>query len=136
MLRSFTRKRQLEPPYNIVVIFDYDSTHARDYLQNVIRTSGQIARCYHLDSSKNDCLQCCDLFLGATWRLKNDPSIHMSYPALKEKFDHWRETTDPDCRLTNSETKRLVAGFLADIMAIGNKTVYDFTKSDPQSGRS
>lgn len=135
MLRVFCRKRRLEPPYNVVAIFDYDSTHARTYLQNVVRNSGQISRCYHLDSSKNDSLQCCDLFLGATWRLKNDPSIHMLYPELKERYDRWRQTSDPADRLKNADAKRLVAGFLADRMASGNKTVYDFTKADPNSGR-
>jgi len=121
LLKKFCMRRRLEPPFNVVVIFDYDSSHAKARIQNTIRTAGQIARCYHLDSSKNDCIQCCDLLLGTTWMLKSDPTLAMQFPELKQR----REDGD---KLKNSEVRRYLSGLLGEKIAVNNRTVYDFTR--------
>ena len=84
-LSRFCRLKKLSRPYNVVVFLDFDCDHAKAQIQNNVREVGNIARCYHLDSTNNDCLQCCDLLLGATATLGNNPIIRMEYEALKAK---------------------------------------------------
>jgi hypothetical protein len=97
------------PPFNIVVIMDYDSSHAKAFIQNTIRRTGQIARCYHLASSKNDCIQCCDLLLGVSRFSENNPMCALNYPTLKDRYENGD-------KLKNSETRQLLAGYYAQMV--------------------
>lgn len=117
-LARMCRTKKLSPPYNVAAILDYDSGHARARIQNSIREAGQIARCYHLDSQKNDCIQCCDMLLGATVRLAIDETIRGDYDALD---DRWKQGN----RLKASEAKRYIAGYLAKLIDSDEKCVYD-----------
>ena len=121
-LARFTRNKRLEPPFDVVVFLDYDSSHARAKIQNVIRESGRISRCYHLDSSKNDCIQCCDLLLGACTLLRDDPTIRFSYSELEQR----KLSGD---KLKNSEVRRYLCGILAKTMDSRERCVYDLRKS-------
>ena len=105
-LERFTSSRHLSPPYNIVVFLDFDTAHATDNAQNEIRSIGRISRCYHLDGTKNDCLQCCDLCLGAASLLDREPRVLDEFGGL------WERRAAGE-RLTNSEVKRMVAGLFA-----------------------
>jgi hypothetical protein len=101
-LSRFCRRKRLNAPYNVVVFLDFDSDHAKARIQNTIQESGKIARCYHLNSLNNDCLQCADLLLGATSLLHNDPSVRADYQKLMDNF-----------KLPGSQVKRLISGHLA-----------------------
>lgn len=116
-LSKFRRWKDLTPPYNIVVFLDYDSSHARANIQNTIRDVGNVARCYHLDSLKNDCIQCCDLMLGAAYKISSDPLIKADFEALNAKFMQ-------GLRLRDSETKRYIAGYLAKCLDENPRKVY------------
>ena len=117
-LSDLCRRKGLRPPYNVVVFLDFDTEHAKARIQNTIRETGRVHRCYHLDSLNNDCLQCCDLLLGATALAHDDPSVRMSFPALKVEFDAGR-------KLRDSQIKRFIAGYLASKIDQDGTCVYD-----------
>ncbi len=117
-LSRFCRHKRLTAPFNVVTFLDFDSDHAKARIQNTIRDSGQIARCYHLDSLNNDCLQCCDLLLGASSLLYDDPAVRMNFVDLMKRA----EIGD---RLKDSEVKRLIAGYLAAKIDADGTGVYD-----------
>lgn len=117
-LVRFCKRKRLTPPYNIVVFLDFDSDHAKARLQNTIRESGQISRCFHLDSLNNDCLQCADLLLGATSLLHDDPSVRADYPILLNK-------ASSHDRMKDSEIKRLISGHLASKIDVDGTRIYD-----------
>jgi hypothetical protein len=117
-LVRFCRRKRLDPPYNIVVFLDFDSDHAKARIQNTIRESGQIARCYHLDSLNNDCLQCADLLLGAFSLMTNDATVRSDYQSLFSRFS----ARD---RLRDAEVKRLIAGHLASKIDMDGTKIYD-----------
>lgn len=117
-LERFCRARHLLPPFNLVAFLDFDNEHAAADIQNSIRRTGNIARCYHLDSLNNDCLQCADLLLGATSLLWDDPAIRAAYPAL-------RVQRMSGSKLTDAEVKRYLAGFLAAHVDADGRRVYD-----------
>jgi hypothetical protein len=77
-----------------------------------------IGRCYHLDSANNDCIQCCDLLLGAISLARNDPFVRLQNPDLKQKFGKGE-------KLRDSEVKRLIAGHLALKIDTDGGCVYD-----------
>jgi hypothetical protein len=114
----FCRRKKLSAPYNVVVFLDFDSDHAKARIQNTIRETGNIARCYHLDSQNNDCLQCADLLLGCTSFLYDDATVIATYQALMQKHAN-RE------KLKDSEIKRLLAGHLAARIASDGTRIYD-----------
>ena len=117
-LSRFCRLKRLSPAYNVVVFLDFDSNHAKARIQNNVREVGNIARCYHLDSVNNDCLQCCDLLLGALASLGNNPTLRLGYRALEERFQNAE-------KLKDSEVKRFLAGYLASHIDVDGTTVYD-----------
>ncbi|MCE9592084.1 MAG: hypothetical protein K8S99_16380 [Planctomycetes bacterium] len=117
-LSRFCRVKRLKAPFNVVTFLDFDNEHAAANIQNSIRRTGNIARCYHLDSLNNDCLQCADLLLGATSLLWDDPKIRHDYAELRlQHIDNKK--------LTDSNTKRYLAGFLASHIDADKKRVYD-----------
>jgi hypothetical protein len=118
-LSWFTRRKQLTPPYNVVVFLDFDSDHAKAKIQNTIRDAASIARCYHLDSTNNDCLQCCDLLLGATVTLGDNPSSAIEFATLDARL----KARD---RLKDSEVKRYIVGCLASRIDQNRTSAYDF----------
>jgi hypothetical protein len=120
-LRRFCRQKRLSLPYNVVVFLDFDSDHAKAKIQNTIRDAADIARCYHLDSKNNDCLQCCDLLLGATATLGNNPTLRLEFQGL---FDRWKAAE----ALRDSEVKRLLAGYLGTLIDRNGTIVYDLRK--------
>jgi Protein of unknown function (DUF3800) len=117
-LSRFARRKRLRSPFNVVVFLDFDSDHAKARLQNTIRISGQVSRCYHLDSLNNDCLQCADLLLGATSYLHDDPSVRGDYVSLLDRFKKSE-------KLKGAATKRLIAGHLASKIDVDGTKVYD-----------
>jgi hypothetical protein len=117
-LNRFCKLKRLSPPYNVVVFLDFDSDHAKARIQNNVREVANIARCYHLDSANNDCLQCYDLLLGATATLGNNPLLRMKYTELKAR-------RDSDERLKDSEVKQFIAGYLASRIDADGTCVYD-----------
>jgi len=117
-LDRFCVRKNLAPPYNVVVFLDFDESHAAADIQNHISTTANIARCYHLDSRNNDCLQCCDLLLNATHRLHEDPLVRARYPELSAR----RAAQE---RLTNAELKTYIAGYLAMHIDKDGTSVYD-----------
>jgi hypothetical protein len=117
-LAEFAKTKGLTNPYNVVVFLDFDSDHAKTRIQNTIRESGRIARCYHLDSTNNDCIQCCDLLLGATCLVTSDPTVRLDYSGLKATFDAGE-------KLRDSQIKRLIAGYLASKIDADGTAVYD-----------
>jgi len=109
-IQHFTQQLRVPgPPYNVVTIMDYDSSHAKDFVQNTIRKTGQIARCYHLSSSKNDCIQCCDLLLGVSRYSERYPLSGFNYPELKDRYESGE-------KLKNSEVRKLLAGYFAQMV--------------------
>ena len=56
-------KKVLHAGKNIVVFMDEDSNHKNLNIQNQIKKSANIIRCYHADSKTFDMLQLCDLLL-------------------------------------------------------------------------
>ncbi len=124
ILRFIARSCQIKrlvPPYNMVVFLDYDSEHAPARIQNTIREVGNISRCYHLDSKKNDCIQCCDLLLGALRTLGNDESIPLDFDMLDRRHRD-RE------KLRDSEIKRYIAGYLGRRIDADSHCVYDLRR--------
>lgn len=117
-LDRFVRRKKLTSPYNVVTFLDYDDDHSRSDIQNLIKETANIARCYHLDSRNNDCIQCCDLLLNLAVRLRDSPTDHLQMPALCTKIDEKR-------RLTNSELKSYLAGFLASKIDDDAKCFYN-----------
>lgn len=117
-LSRFCRNKKLVAPHNVVVFLDFDCDHAKAMIQNSIRDTADISRCYHLDSTNNDCIQCCDLLLGATATLGNDPTLRLQYQELRKRWDK-RE------KLRDSEVKKLLAGYLATRLDVDGTTVYD-----------
>lgn len=115
-LRRFCRVKRLKPPYDVVVFLDFDSSHARTSIQNTIREGAQIARCYHIDSRRNDCIQCADLLLGATVRLESEPALALRFSELQAK----RSAGE---RLRDSESKQYIAGYLASLRERDSRTV-------------
>lgn len=124
-LARFTRIKQLTPPYNIAVLLDFDSAHAKAKIQNTIREIGRISRCYHFDSKLNDCLQCCDLLLGCLDSVSRDPSIASGYSAMK---DAWLRGD----RLSDSQIKRLVAGYALEKLELSKGKAYDLRGRHPK----
>jgi len=111
-ISDFCRRKKLaSPPHDVVVFLDYDSGHARERTQNTIRETAQIARCYHLDSVKNDCIQCCDLLLGAVRALPGQ--------SLTEMPPDWPNG------LPNSRIKADLSGFLQAKIDQNSSCVYD-----------
>jgi len=117
-LSVFCRHRRLTDPLNVVAIMDFDTSHANARIQNTIRETGRILRCYHLDSRNHDCLQCCDLLLGATMLLGDDPSVCLEYAGL-------RENRLNGVRFTDSKIKRYWAGYLGSLVDSLPPAVYD-----------
>lgn len=120
-LARFCADRRLHQPYNVVTILDFDSSHAKRRIQNTIRETGGILRCYHLDSRNNDCLQCCDLFLGALTALRNDPTVRFGLDGLVAKRKSGQ-------RLSDSEIKRFWAGTLGNLIDSLAPSVYDLRR--------
>jgi hypothetical protein len=120
-LARFCRAKGLTEPHNVVVILDYDSEHARARIQNNVRELGRVARCYHLDSLKNDCIQCCDLLLGCLAYFRINPhaaNVH------DEFYDRWQTSE----KLKNSETKKFIASYFAKKHLEGPlRRAYDLT---------
>lgn len=116
-LADFCRWRGLQKPYNIVVFLDFHSSHAKKYIQNTIRETGQILRCYHLDSRNNDCLQCCDLLLNAMLHLRDDPTARWRHDRLLAKFNAGE-------KLADQQIKQLHAGELAQLIDSAPRNVY------------
>lgn len=119
-IASFARAKHLAAPLNIVVFLDYDSWHARERTQNAIREIGHIARCYHVDSARNDCIQVCDLLLGGLCTLKSNPLVRSEHAALGARLHS-------SGKLTGSETRRFVAGYLAQSLDAGTDSIKDLT---------
>ena len=119
-LSRFAKSRDLRPPYNVVMFLDFHSSHATMKIQNRVREVGRISRCYHLDGLKNDCLQCCDLLIGATARLRDEPQIQLSLPMFREKLAR-REN------LRDSEVKGYIASYLGELIDQDRKCVQDLT---------
>lgn len=117
-LSRFCRLKHLSPPYNVVVFLDFDSNHAKARIQNNVRQVGDIARCYHLDSVNNDCLQCCDLLLGSLASLGNNPTLRLNYQTLKDRFEGGN-------KLRDSEAKQYLSGHLASHIDVDGMSVYD-----------
>jgi hypothetical protein len=117
-LDRFCRRKRLSAPYNVVVFLDFDSDHAKARIQNTVRETGNIARCYHLDSLNNDCLQCADLLLGCTSLLHDDSTVIQQYQSLLQK--HMDRT-----KLKDSEIKRLLAGHLAAKIDVDGTKIFD-----------
>jgi hypothetical protein len=115
--RKSMEARSVRPFFNMVVIMDFDSTHAATRIQNTVRETGQITRCYHFDSRRNDCLQCVDLMLGAYCYLQEHPMSRMMLPELESR----RANSE---RLTNAEIRALLAGELGKLMESNAKDVY------------
>lgn len=105
------------PRYNIVVVMDFDTTHASKYVQNVVRRTGQIARCYHFDSHRNDLLQCVDLLLGAFVYLMQNPMCVLNFSDLQAARKSGQ-------RLGNSDIRKLLAGHLGNLMESKGESVY------------
>jgi len=120
-ITKFCEKRGLVEPFNVVAFLDFDNEHANCDLQNHVRQITGIARCYHLDSRNNDCIQCCDLLLGATSLLWSDPTIVLEYPSLKDVVIKHN-------RLSDGKIKRYIAGFLACHIDANGRRVYDLRK--------
>ncbi|MFM9959299.1 MAG: hypothetical protein ACKVZJ_14670 [Phycisphaerales bacterium] len=118
-LGRFCRRLRLVPPFNIVVFLDHDSGHAKSRIQNTIRESGQVSRCYHLDGARNDCLQCCDLLLGAMSMLRVSPDVRAESPELVKSAQR-------GVKLTNSAVKRLLAGHVGGYLEAIPKSLFDF----------
>lgn len=104
-LRRFCRAKRLHAPFDVVVFLDFESSHAPARIQNAIREAAQVSRCYHVDSAKNDCIQLTDLLLGATLKVRNDPTVALALPGLRERRARGE-------RLSDSECKQYLAGFL------------------------
>jgi len=117
-IAEFCREKGLAPPFNVVVFLDFDSSHAKAYVQNMVRESGRILRCYHLDSRNNDCIQCCDLMLGATALCGDDPTVRFEYEDLDRRLRAGN-------KLKDSEIKLLLAGHLARLIDSRTTSVYD-----------
>lgn len=117
-LRNFCRIKKLSPPYNVVTFLDFDSDHAKAKIQNTIRDAASIARCYHLDSVNNDCLQCCDLLLGATATLADRPTLRLEYQGIRERRNAGESLSD-------SEVKKFLAGYLGTRIDQNGTCVYD-----------
>lgn len=118
-LAKFARRKSLAAlPRNVVMFLDFDSDHAKMKIQNVIRDVGQITRCYHVDSGRNDCVQCCDLLLGAANRIRVDPTVAMGFRTLQERLDNGEN-------LTQSECKRYLAGYLSSKLDNDESSVHD-----------
>lgn len=91
---------------------------ARIEIQNTVRETGRIARCYHLDSLNNDCLQCCDLLLGATRLLRDNPGVRMVFEGLKSQHAAGQ-------KLKDSQVKQILAGYLGKWVDSNAARVYD-----------
>lgn len=117
-LRTLCRTKRLVPPYNVVVFLDFDADHAKQRIQNSIREVARVARCYHLHSDNNDCLQCCDLIVGALAYLTDHPDIRLRHADLRAKWERREKVTD-------AETKRIIAGHLAGWIDRDATCVYD-----------
>jgi hypothetical protein len=117
-LSRFCRVKGLSRPFNVVMFLDFDSDHARAKIQNHVREVGNIARCYHLDSKNNDCLQCCDLMLGAAATVGNNPTVRLEYQALLSRWENAE-------KLKDSEVKKVLAGYLASRIDSDGTCVYD-----------
>ena len=115
------RNKRLISPYNVVVFLDFDDQHASVDIQNRIRETADIARCYHLDSRNNDCLQCADLLLGATSFLNTDPTVRFDYDDLATRLSLGKSLRD-------SQVKRYLAGYLATQIDVDAKCVYDLRR--------
>lgn len=122
VVSDFCRRKKLTtPPHDLVVFLDYDDGHAREKTQNQIREIGRVARCYHLDSAKNDCIQCCDLLLGVTrWMRSVGPARALP--------DNW------PAGLGNSRIKSDLAAYLRSKVDAGPMSVYDGRPLDRTSG--
>ena len=120
-LTRFCKVKGLVAPYNVVVILDYDSEHAQARIQNNIRYLGRIARCYHLDSVRNDCIQCCDLLLGCVSFLRENGNAADMHDAF---YNRWQQGD----KLRNAEAKRFIASYFAKKnIASDIKRAYDLT---------
>jgi len=117
-LADFCRSRKLVKPFNVVAILAFDSEHAKVRIQNTIRQTGGILRCYHLDSRNNDCLQCCDLMIGATTLLNDDPTVCLGLDQLLRQRQAGQ-------RLTDAQIKRYWAGHLGKMIDRAPPNVYD-----------
>lgn len=117
-LSEFCWRKRLSIPSNVVVFLDFDSDHAKARIQNTVRETGRIARCYHLDSTNNDCIQCCDLLLGATCTMNDDPAARLNYENLLAQHEKGQ-------RLKDSQVKQLLAGHLAKWVDGNAARVYD-----------
>ncbi|MBB6428467.1 DUF3800 domain-containing protein [Algisphaera agarilytica] len=120
-LDEFVRNKQLSKPYDVVAFLDFDNEHSRSDIQNSIQRTSGIRRCYHLDSRNNDCLQCCDLLLNATIRLRDDPFARQKYPELESQVKSGK-------RLKSTENKTYLAGYLAQHLDADGSCVYDRTQ--------
>lgn len=122
-LARFCDAKKLVPPHDIVVILDHDSSHAKARIQDNIRNSARIARCYHFDGARNDCLQCCDLLLGAVATIRQHADIQDQYEELRRRLQE-------GAKLKNSEVKRYLSGYLAKMIDSNQRTVYDCRRTD------
>ncbi|MBL4699906.1 MAG: hypothetical protein JKX85_01485 [Phycisphaeraceae bacterium] len=117
-LDKLTESKKTIPPHNMVVFLDFDCEHSKVNIQNSVRETADIARCYHLDSLNNDCLQCCDLLLNSTLKQVIDPTVRFDLEGLQAKYDSRQ-------RLKDSEVKRYLAGYVAkQIDSVGKKVYY------------
>lgn len=117
-LRLFAERKQLQPVHDVVVFLDYDTDHARSKIQNQIRELGQVRRCYHVDSRRNDCIQCADLLLGAVSYLKDNPSTPLVSTSLLDRYLAGDQLRDSEC-------KQVLAADLAQRMESNQNCVYD-----------
>jgi len=120
-LARFVEVKGLTPPYNVAVLLDFDSSHAKAKIQNTIRQAGRVARCYHFDSERNDCLQCCDLLLGCVDSVRQEPAIAAQYVSLYERWVAGE-------KLTDGQAKRLIAGYVAKSLETALDKVYDLRR--------
>jgi hypothetical protein len=71
-----------------------------------------------LDSLNNDCLQCCDLLLGASSLVHDDPTVRL-------RFQEFLRRHQAGEKLRDSEVKQLIAGYLARKVDGDATKVYD-----------
>lgn len=68
VLKSFKVKTRKS---NLVAFMDFDNNHKNLNLQNQIKSSAKITRCYHIDSKCFDMLQLCDVLLQCSIKMES-----------------------------------------------------------------
>ncbi|MAX24251.1 MAG: hypothetical protein CMJ19_07080 [Phycisphaeraceae bacterium] len=113
--------KRSKPPHNMVMFLDFDTEHSKFNIQNHIREVANIARCYHLDSKNNDCIQCCDMLMNASERIAVEPTLRFEFNTLQEKLTS-------ENRLKDSEVKKYLAGYLGLKIDTKSKKIYDLCR--------